>query len=465
MSTLAAARLVPPCIAPPARPLGGLRFVASFVRNPLSVVPRAAYEEDFVYSGGARPFAWITAPALIRAVLLDERDKYRKRSQIRLLAPLLGAGVLTSEGEHWKWQRQAVAPLFRRQELARFVPQFVRAAQDEVARWRASPPGTVQPIERCMTRVTFDVISATLLPSADDTVAPEVERSMGEFQGAGAWGVLYAVANAPQWLPQPGRSRGERAALALRRAVAAMLRERRAGGQADDLMHRLMAARDPETGQAMNDEQLIDNLLTFYLAGHETTAKALTWTLYLLARSPEWSERLREEVAGATGGAPVTAENVERLALVEQVLKESMRLYPPVPLMSRQAVADTRLGPLGIRAGTSVVLPIYAAHRHRRRWRDPDAFDPTRFTPENEAAIERFQYLPFGAGPRICIGMAFAMLEATAMLATFAQHCRFETVPGGEPEPIARVTLVPRGGMPLKVWTGVGGERMLGQPH
>jgi cytochrome P450 len=212
-----------------------------------------------------------------------------------------------------------------------------------------------------------------------------------------------------------------------------------------------MGARDPETGQSMNDEQLVDNLLTFYLAGHETTAKALTWTLYVLARSPQWTALLEDEIARVTGGGAVTAEHIDRLALVQQVIKESMRIYPPVPLMSRQAVAETKLDGHTVKAGTSLVMPIYAIHRHRKRWEDPDAFDPGRFAPDREAKIPRYQYMPFGAGPRICIGNAFAMIEATAMLATMLQRVRFAPKEGYEPEPIARVTLLPRGGMPLKV--------------
>jgi cytochrome P450 len=232
-----------------------------------------------------------------------------------------------------------------------------------------------------------------------------------------------------------------------------MLRERRNEGQkGDDLMHRLMAARDPETGVPMNEEQLIDNLLTFYLAGHETTAKALTWTLYLLARSPEWTSVLKEEVARVTGGAPLGPDHIDKLVLTQQVIKESMRLYPPVPVMSRQAMADTTIGPLAVKAGTSMVIPIYALHRHRARWTDPEMFDPSRFAPERDAKISRYQYMPFGAGPRICIGMAFAMLEATTMLATMLQSARFACVPDHEPTPMARVTLVPKGGMPLRVW-------------
>jgi cytochrome P450 len=239
----------------------------------------------------------------------------------------------------------------------------------------------------------------------------------------------------------------------LRSSVAAMLHERRGAAHArDDLMHRLMQAHDPETGAPMTEEQLIDNLLTFYLAGHETTAKALTWTLYLLARSPAWAGVLKDEIARVTGGADVAAEHIDKLGLTQQVIKESMRIYPPVPMMSRQAVADTALGGHAITAGTSVVLPIYALHRHAARWPNPHLFDPERFAPEQEAKMSRYQYMPFGAGPRICIGMAFAMIEATAMLASMLQCARFATIAGHEPEPVARVTLAPRGGMPLRVW-------------
>ncbi len=443
---------VPPRIAPPAQPLTGLAFVAQFVRNPIAVVPQAAYEGDLVaYERGRRAIVWITAPALIKQALLDEREKFLKLAQIRLLSPLLGKGILTSEGADWKWQRQASAPMFRPQELDGFVPTFVRAAERVIERWRARPTA-VQPVDRAMTEATFEVISATLLPSGDERMPQAIERSTGLFQRSGAWGQLYAIANLPGWLPQPGRRSMASAVGALRAAVGALIAERRAHPQAkDDLLHRLMQARDPESGQSMNDEQLVDNLLTFYLAGHETTAKALTWTLYLLACSPGWTRALQEEIARVTGGTEVNAGHIEQLVLTQQVLKESMRLYPPVPLMTRQAVADTRLGEHAVRAGTSVVMPIYAIHRHAKRWADADAFDPARFAPEKEAAIPRYQYMPFGAGPRICIGMGFAMMEATAMLATLLRHASFAPVAGREPAPVARVTLIPGGGMPLAV--------------
>ncbi len=318
-----------PRIVPPARAPGRIGFVTAFVRNPLEVIPQAAYEEDFVALGRAR--AWVTSPSMIKAVLLDQRDNFRKLTQIRLLRPLLGKGILTSEGADWKWQRQAAAPMFRPQTLGAFVPTFVRAAEDTLARWRAAPG--VRNVDEDMTRATFDVISATLLPSADQAFVDRMQASISALQRHGGWDMLYASLKLPAWFPRPGMLAEFEAMRTLRQAVARLLREQRETQRdADSLLTRLVAARDPESGRAMDDEQLVDNLLTFYLAGHETTAKALTWTLFLLARSGDWSERLAREIREVTAGKPVDASHVERLVLVQQVLKESMVAHPALPV-------------------------------------------------------------------------------------------------------------------------------------
>ncbi len=441
-------RLDLPRIIPPRKPLGRVAFAQAFIRNPLTVVPQAAYEEDFVPLGKKR--AWITSPALIRAVLVDQRDKFRKLQQIRLLSPLLGRGILTSEGPQWRWQRQAAAPMFAPDALASFVPAFVRAAEERVAKWRETD-GEVQPIEDEMTRATFDVILATLLPSPDESLPEVVRKSVEALRRTGGWDMLYAVLALPMWLPRPGIFSQARAVKALRTAVSAIVASTRKEEGTQTLTHRLIAARDPETGRGMDDEQLVDNVLTFYLAGHETTAKALTWALFLVSRSPEWMAALEDEIARVAGGGPIAAEHLDRLVLTQQFIQESMRLYPPVPMMTRQAVADATLEGHEVRAGTSILMPIYAIHRHARRWHDPDAFLPERFAPANEASIPRYHYMPFGAGPRVCIGRVFAMMETTVMLATFLQRARFSPVDGYEPTPVARVTLVPEGGMPLRV--------------
>ena len=201
----------------------------------------------------------------------------------------------------------------------------------------------------------------------------------------------------------------------------------------------------------MSDEELIDNLSTFLLAGHETTAKALTWTLYLLARSPQWQERVRAEVLSVTGGRAVTAEHIAHLTVTQRVLKESMRLYPPVPAMTRVNLQATELGGIVLPEPALIVIPVFAVHRHKATWEDPERFDPDRFLPEREANLKRTQFMPFGAGPRVCIGAAFALTEATVILATLLQSVRFSWDGTHKPEPISRVTLHPKGGMPLKV--------------
>jgi len=449
----AIAPLIPPHVVP-IGPRGRVGFLAAALRNPLQTIPRAVYEEDVVDRLQMKRL-WITEPSLIRKVLLEERDKYQKLTQIKLLSPLTGKGILTSEGADWKWQRQASAPMFRPQDLLAFVPTFVRAADDVVARWRAAPAGSVQPVDEDMTRATFDVIAATLLPSPDAAFAGDIQGGVRQLQRSGAWDILYVSMGFPAWLPRPGMFRSARAVRALRSRVLGIVKgreaERSAGEAHDDLLARLIAARDPETGRTMDDGQLVDNLLTFYLAGHETTAKALTWTLYLLARSPEWSERLEEEIARVAGNEAIRAEHIEKLVVTQQVIKESMRLYPPVPIMTRQTVTQASLAGHSLPVGTSVMMSIYAIQRHSKRWPRPHEFDPSRFSPESEAKMPRYQYMPFGAGPRICIGMPFAQIEAAAILATLVRHARFRFAGAEEPLPVARVTLTPKGGMPLAV--------------
>jgi cytochrome P450 len=247
-----------------------------------------------------------------------------------------------------------------------------------------------------------------------------------------------------------------RAAKQLRGSAQSVIARRRAelargGGEGRDLLSRLLAARDPESGEPMSDIQLVDNLLTLLEAGHETTAKALTWTLYLLARAPEWQAALRAEVTQVAGSKDITAAHLPSLPLLHQVLKESMRLFPPAPSLGRLFTEPFKIGGEQFDPGDLVIFPIFCIHRHRRLWVNPDAFDPERFTPEREKSYPRTQYMPFGAGPRICIGNAFAMTEAATLLATFVRAAQFDWDGKHEPEPVSRITLRPRGGMRLLV--------------
>jgi cytochrome P450 len=448
--------LYQPRVPPSERRLSLPGFFLRFVRNPLSAIPREVYEEPVVVRAiGRRVFVYVTDSALIKTIFVDERKSFPKTPlEKRVLGPLLGDGLLTSEGATWKWQRQTVAALFRPQDLVSFVPTMVSSAEDMVAEWRKAGASAEREIDHDMMRATFAVIADTLLKDENKTVGRVVERSSARYLLPITWSIFYAMMGLPQWLPRPGKAAMRRSEEELRGAVEKLVEARRAqgGSPRDDLLARLMKARHPETGEPMSDQQIADNLLTFFLAGHETTAKALAWTLYVVSEAPQWEARMLAEIKAVAGDGPVGPEHVARLTTVEQVIKESMRLFPPAPVMTRHALAATKLGGVDVPAGASIVVPIYAIHRHKAYWPDADRFDPTRFTPERERQMARYQYMPFGAGPRICIGQGFAMIEAVAMLATFLRRARFASPPGRRrPEPISRVTLRPRGGLPLLV--------------
>jgi cytochrome P450 len=441
--------LYPPSVKPPKTPLPLPLFLLNFVRNPLSTLPEAVYREPIhTYASRGNRVAWITDPALIRDVMLDRRDLFHKTPLERqVLGPLLGSGILIAEGAEWKWQRQVVAPAFRPSELTGYVPAMVRAAEDQVDAWRRVR-NPVRMIDQDMTAVTFRIICDTIIPS-DADVSRTIGGAGDNYLGPISWPIAYAMVGFPDWLPFPGQGRMARAEQEMRAAVTALVRAREAApaGQ-DDLLAKLLAARDAD-GRPMPVPQLVDNLITFLAAGHATTAMALTWILYLLASAPHWASRVRDEVAAVAGSAPLQAQHIDQLAITTRVVKEAMRLYPPAPVMTRIAMQDVELGERSITKNTMIVVPIWAVHRHHRLWDDPARFDPDRFLPEVEAARPRYQYLPFGAGPRICIGMAFAMMEAVALTATFIRSTDFQRVAGPEPVPISRVTLRPRGGLTL----------------
>jgi cytochrome P450 len=256
----------------------------------------------------------------------------------------------------------------------------------------------------------------------------------------------------PLWLWHPGKSEMARSAADQRAAVARLIARRRMeAAPREDILARLLKARHPDTGEPMADDLLIDNLATFLAAGHETTGKALTWTLYILARAPEWQERVRREIAAVAGNGPLAPDHIAKLELTQRVLKEAMRLYPPAPVLSRITTDWTTFGNHRVAPGTFIIIPVYAVHRHLKLWQDPDRFDPDRFLPEREATYSRMQYMPFGFGQRSCIGSAFAMIEATALLTELIRGANFAWDGKHEPEPVSRVTLRPKGGMPLIV--------------
>ncbi len=442
----------------PAPPTGRLSFpmlLARMVRNPIASWGQDFYDEPIVvYRSLGLDTVFVMDPELIQTVLLDDIDSFTKNP---LYEDVLGAGggegLLIAEGEKWRWQRRLAAPLFRSEEVAAYVPVFVSSCERLMRRWREGEPGAVQKIDLNVAATALEALIDALLGA--DLGAEErhiVETASTAFLRGTVWKIAYGSLKLPAWTPHPHKLRMARAALAVRDVAAKALAKRRQSGvPGSDLLGRLITAEDPATGKTMSDTLIVDNVVTYLLAGHETTAKAMTWTLYVLAQMPEWQDRARDEVKRVTGGQPIVAEHLAQLSLLEQIFLEAMRLYPPAPSLMRLARRRTSLGGKEIKQGATITIPIYVVHRHRRLWRDPLKFDPARFTPEARAARHRCAYMPFGAGPRGCIGGTFAMLEGKAMLATLLARARFELPPGELPTPVARITLHARPGVALKV--------------
>ena len=448
------APLYPPTIEPPRDALPVWRFLPTFVRNPLRTLPLPVYHEPmFVPPGMAGRVAWVTDPKLIEEILLGRHDSFPKSPiEKRVFGPVLGDGILLAEGQCWKWQRRITAPLFRHGDLMKLVPDMSAAATRLLDRWRGMSPGRSRRIDPDMTDVTFDVLRATLFDGASDAEAEMLKAQSAIYLENTSWDIAYEIMGLPNWVWHPGRRAMTRSAkLMAEMGLSVVARARTAGWPGDGLMARLGRACDPETGKSMGDAQILNNLLTFAAAGHETTAQALTWALYLLARAPDWQQKVRQEVVRVAGHGPIEPQHVEALSITRQVMKEVMRLYPPAPVLTRMTREETTIGGHTLPAGAMLVIPIYVVHRHRKLWDDPDRFDPTRFTPEREKQYARAQFMPFGAGPRTCIGMGFAMIEAVVLLAMLVRDAAFSCDAALAPEPLSRVTLRPKGGMPLSV--------------
>lgn len=444
----------PPSIKPPPAPLPIWRFLPTFLINPLRAIPEPVYHQP-IFSPPALKgrLVWVTDPVLIEQILLSDHENFPKSPiERRIFKPILGDGILTSEGTLWRWQRRTTAPLFRHADLLAHVPAMSAAAERMVEAWRRQAPLRNRAIDRDMTDLTFDVLQATIFEGANADEAAVLKYETGAYLERTSWDIAFEMLRIPERVWHPAKRPMRRSADKLQATIRGVIaRERAAGWPSGGLMARLGRATDPETGEPTSEGQIANNLITYAAAGHETTAKALTWTLYLLSRTPQWQQSLYDEITRVAGSASIESRHIEELQLTRQVLKESMRLFPPAPVVGRKTREAVTLAGRRFEAGTLLVMPIYVVHRHRKLWRDPDRFDPLRFTPDQEKLHARTQFMPFGFGPRTCIGMSFAMLEAAVLLATLVRAARFSSRTGLAPEPLSRVTLRPKGGMPLDV--------------
>ena len=432
-------------------------------RDELGMLVKAAnrYGDVVRFEFGPRavhlPAYLIRRPEHIHHVLFSARDSYPKSFDYRILARSLGLGLVTSEGELWSRQRRLIQPAFRHTEVAGFAELMIDAATDVAQRWHTlADRGQPVDVASEMMRLALDVVGRTLFSSdlADETdaISPAVGvlvRDMVERMSTGAG---MATLAAPR-LPTPANRRANAALDTLDRVVARLVARRRALPEAErpaDLLSTLLAARDEKSGAGMDDRQVRDEVMTFLIAGHETTANALAWTWYLLSTHPLVMRRLGDELHTVLAGRDPGPDDIDKLAYTKAVAQEAMRLYPPVAAIGREALRDDEISGYPVPARSTILISPWVSHRNPEIWAAPEAFDPDRFGP-GAPEHPRLAYLPFGAGPRQCIGAAFAMQEAVIALGVLGSRFRLELVPGHSVEPQLGVTLRPRHGLMMTI--------------
>ena len=418
------APFVPPRPPVPAAGPGLPGFLAAVRTNALGMWGAEAYEQDVVIGRAlGRPWLLLNAPAAIHRVLVENPAGYRRTpASIRILWPIAGRGLLLAEGEAWRLQRRTTAPALAPRMLPLLLPHMAHAVEAALPRLRAAAAAGPVNLLAAMQGLALDVAARAMFSLETARFGAAMRELLGQFgQRMARPGALDLVL--PPWLPSPGdfaRLRFRRRWVALMDEIMAARTEAAAAEGPRDLFDLMRAARDPETGAGFSRAELRDQMATLIVAGHETTALALFWSLYLLARDQEAQARLAAEVAGRDLGAGAAAEAMPQLVFTAAVVSEALRLFPPAFTLVRQARKADRAGEVAIPRGAVVMMAPWVLHRHRRLWAEPDAFLPERFLP-GAAPPPRFAYLPFGAGPRVCVGAQFALAEATLVLARLMQ--------------------------------------------
>lgn len=420
-----------------------LRRLPEFVSNYAgdSLVHHRRHGDVFARRVGT-PSVHLCHPQLLEHVLRTNVRNYVKGPDYDFLRPLIGDGIFVSEGDMWTRQRRLLAPEFRAKDVTRFLPVFSAEIDRLYAEWAESADragGTID-LSASMMRLTLRILGSAMFRSDFESMI-DVAREAFEACLSQATKQMVSMGLLKPWLPTPGNQRARVAAQRLDDAVhrlIAQVRERSGQhpgcpvGGGVDMLSRMLVAVDPDTGSGMSEQQLVDEVKSLILAGHETTSLALSWTFHLLLDHPEVAARLRTEVRGVLGGRHVQVDDIAKLPYTRQVLLESMRIYPPVPAVTRRALADDEFFGVHVRAGESVTIPIYVVHRHREFWSQPERFDPERFAPERMAKLDPYSYLPFLRGRRACLGEHFAMLEAIVVLASIVDRYDLQRL-GREP--------------------------------
>lgn len=420
-------------------------------RNVLEIIPALIYRQPIVTGKTLIRWHFMADPRGFRRVMLENLENYPKSEIMkRMLRPAIGESLFNAEGAQWNWQRRAVTPVFTHRNVMALTPAMTATAERASERLRQGGKRAEMVSE--MLTSTFDVICDVALSGREHFDAEVYGAAITRYFLTAGRASLLDFLGVPEWIPRPAALLAGRSVKTMHRMVAKAIEERRRTetGKADDLLDYMLAAEDPETGRKMSPEDLLYNMQFFIVAGHETTALALAWSLYLLANSPEHQTRARDEAYAQLQGRAATAADLPAMPFIEQVLDEAMRLYPPVGLLARNVVADDVLCEREMQPNDTLFLPIWALHRHETWWENPTVFDPNRFSKEARAKRDKYLHLPFGAGPRVCVGASFAVTQAHIILSTLVQRFRFTpSTPG--PKPIMTMTVRPEPGVFLGV--------------
>jgi cytochrome P450 len=440
---------VPP--GPPRTATFGL--LRQLIGDRLGLMAAAAdrYGDAVRIAVGPKVLYFFNHPDHAKHVLTDNSTNYHKGFGLAQAKRALGDGLLTSEGELWRKQRKVIQPVFQHKRLAKHADVIVDEAAKLVGRIRSHAAGEPVDVVREMNGLTLGVLGRTLL-DADLGVFESIGHSFEAVQDQAMFEAV-SLSKVPTWVPLPKQRRFRKARAELQDVVDKLVADRKArGGElGDDVLSRLIVSTGEETDPQVGRQRMLDELVTLMLAGHETTASTLGWTFYLVDQHPEVARRLHEEAVAVLGDRLPVYEDLRQLTYTSMVIEEVMRLYPPVWMLSRLAQAEDEVGGYHVPAGVDVMICPYTLHRHPEFWDAPLRFDPERFDPSRSANRPRYAYIPFGAGPRFCVGNHLGMMEATFVTAMVFRELRLTKAPGYKVVPEPMLSLRVRGGLPMHV--------------
>ncbi len=452
----------PPAPVPRTQELSKFEVLRTVLRNPLELWSEQSYTLPWIETRFVNQETLIVNdPGLIRYILVENVANYEMSEVRRLvLRPILRDGLLTAEGPTWKRTRKAVAPVFTPRHAKGFADKMLSTCEHYASRYDAVvDAGAPVDIATDMTELTYDILAETLfsgqIAAETESFTRDVETLLGSMGRVDPMDMLLA----PSWVPRITRWGSGKLMRRFGTVVAATMDERRRQMRAhpdtvpQDFLTLLLEREGPD---GLHADEIADNILTFIGAGHETTARALGWTFYCIAHAPDFRALMEAEIDRVIGNGTDPVDWLENMPHVRAAFEESMRLYPPAPSINRAAIeADSWMSPTGeridIAKGVSVLVMPWTLHRHTLYWERPRAFMPQRFMPGNRESLHRFQYLPFGAGPRVCIGATFALQEAVIALGVLMRTYRFDVTPQTRPWPVQRLTTQPQGGIPMRV--------------